>query len=748
MEKKQKRNESRSEKLRSFAMVLVNVVLVLAAIIFSVVYSNGTQKERTQLATDNFCATVESMKRMAGNYLQMEENYVQSWATYIERNDMTMNEALAYVREVNTQTDRYAHIVDMDTLKARSTYAKGGDDSVGCYRKFKNNKTQTNEAFLQNMQNMFRADRDQVNVLGKYRIDEMQIMAISVGTRVTLYTAGGGKKDYLLLRVIPVESMRDIWVFPLDYASAEIGMITENGDYIIQSKSMKSANFIEFIRSYNFQDDYNGVDQLSDQLSSTTHGLLKYKDSKNRDCYWYYSKFKGEDPIYILGYIPAESIETSESGWHFLIIICVVFFLLLLIDGTYVGRINNKLRRTAVLAEQASEAKTRFLSSMSHDIRTPLNAIIGMNNIAMQHIEDPQYTRECLKKASISGKHLLTLVNNILDISKVESGNMVLNKTVFSVETLINNVVDMMRDRVEEKNITLQLHMAQPACPYLVGDTLRLNQICINLLANAVKYTNDSGNIHVDVREEIMAENRVRLFYTVSDSGIGMTEEFQKVMYETFARAKDSRIDKIPGSGLGLPIAKQMVELMDGTIRCESKCGEGTTFYVTVILDAADDKQVELYQKEEREYSQAEEETQKDEFKGMHVLVAEDNDLNWEIIEEMLTRYGICCDRAENGKKCVEMISGAPDGTYDMIFMDIQMPVMNGMEAARAIRENDRSYLKNIAIYAMTADAFAEDVQKCLDNGMDGHIAKPVEIKNVRAALRYGKSKRERERRG
>ena len=132
----------------------------------------------------------------------------------------------------------------------------------------------------------------------------------------------------------------------------------------------------------------------------------------------------------------------------------------------------------------------------------------------------------------------------------------------------------------------------------------------------------------------------------------------------------------------------------------------------------------------------------------MHVLVAEDNDLNWEIIEEMLTRYGICCDRAENGKKCVEMISGAPDGTYDMIFMDIQMPVMNGMEAARAIRENDRSYLKNIAIYAMTADAFAEDVQKCLDNGMDGHIAKPVEIKNVRAALRYGKSKRERERRG
>lgn len=744
MEKEKDQNKSQNKKISSWAIILVNAVLILGAILFSVVYSNEMKKERAKLAADNFCATVETMKRTAGNYLQTEKNYVQSWQTYIERNDMTMEEALAYIREVNTQTDRYAHIVDMDTYEAHSTYLKGGDDSVTCYRKFKREKTQANEEFLRTMKRMFSGNASQLSVLGKYRINEMQITAISVGTKVTLYTDQGKTKDYLLLRVIPLESMRDIWVFPLDYASAEVGMITGKGDYIIQSSAMKSENFIEFIRAYNFQDDYNGVDELLEQLASTSHGLLKYKDSKNRDCYWYYSKIEGEDGGYILGYIPIENIENFEKGWHFLIVIVItmVFFFLLLIDGAYIGRINRKLHRTAVLAEQANEAKTRFLSSMSHDIRTPLNAIIGMNQIAMQHTDDPQYIRECLKKASISGKHLLTLVNNILDISKVESGNMVLNKTVFSVEKLIDNLMNMMQDRIAEKNIHLQLSVEPLAYSYLVGDVLRLNQICINLLANAVKYTNPSGKINVTVREEEITNQQVRLYYTVSDSGIGMTEEFQKVMYETFSRAKDSRIDKIPGSGLGLAIAKQMVELMDGTIRCESTYGEGTTFYVTVVLEAADHEQIEMYQKEEREYNQIEDTSEIDEFQGMHVLIAEDNDLNWEIIEEMLKRYGILCDRAENGKMCVEMISNAPDDTYDMIFMDIQMPVMNGIDATRIIRGNRRAYVKNIVIYAMTADAFAEDVQICLETGMDGHIAKPIEIKNVRAALRYAQNKK------
>lgn len=738
MRNQEKKRVEQIREMKPQIMILLNVVLITATVLLSAIYTENVQQEKKQAAIDNFCTTVESMKRVAGNYLQTEEKYAQSWALYIEENEMTMQQALAYIRMANTQSDRYAHIVDMDTGEARSTYIKNGSDSVSCYEFCIKDDSDSSREFVKNMESIFNARRDEIKVLGKYRIREMQVNAISVGTRVRLKTGAGTQKEYLLLRVIPLESMRNIWVFPLDYAFAEVGMITENGDYIIQSKSMKLENFIEFIRSYNYEGNYNGVDELVKALENKTSGLLRYKDSKGRKCYWYYSIFSTEESIYILGCIPEENLNVSESGWQFLIVTCVVFVLLLLMDGSYVGQINRQLRRTAMLAEEANEAKTRFLSSMSHDIRTPLNAIIGMGNIARQHMDDSQYVETCLRKISTAGNHLLTLVNNILDISKVESGNMVLSRSAFSLEKLISDILDIMQEQINEKQINLQVNLAEFPHPYLVGDVLRLNQVFINLLSNAVKYTEASGNIRLDIGEEEIEgeESKVRVTYTVADSGIGMTEEFQQIMYDTFSRATDSRIDKIQGSGLGLAIARQMVELMNGTIRCESRQGEGTTFYVMVELGIADEEQRRLLLKEEETYNKGLEEKAEEEFKGMNLLIAEDNDLNWEIIEELLKEYGVNCSRAENGAVCVQMLEAAADDTYDMVFMDIQMPLMNGKEAARKIRENDREYLKNITIYAMTADAFADDVEDCFKAGMNGHIAKPVDMKYVRSALR------------
>ena len=738
------------KKYGRIVLAIINILLVLAAVFSSLFYSDYVRKDKMQMEIDAFCSTMESMKQVSANYLEMEKGYADNWADYIERQDMTMDEALDYIRESNSQKNRYAHIVDMDTYDAYSTYEKKGDNSVGCYREFKKQGNPTDQIFLKIMEKMFHSD-DGVNVLGKYKIKEAQVIAISVGTRVTLRVSenGTGKKeykDYLLLRVIPVESMKNIWVFPVEYTDAEVGMITQSGDYVIQSNSMKSVSFLEFIRAYNFENDYNKVNDLEKQLLTTDVGLMTYRNSKGEECYWYYSAFDDDSGLDIIGCIPVSSLNTHTSNWFIVVLTCGILFLLVLIDGAYILNINRKLRETVKIAESASQAKTRFLSSMSHDIRTPMNAVIGMTDIAGKYADNPVKVRECLDKVSLASNHLLTLINDILDISKIESGNMVLNPAMFSIKDLKTKLINIIMPQVEEKNLQLTVDADELPYEYLIADELRLNQVFINLLNNAVKYTNPGGKIRLAMKEETVPEDSslIRLVCTISDTGIGMSEEFQRTMYNSFERATDSRINKIQGSGLGLAIAKEMVELMDGTITCKSVLGEGTEFVVTLVMPAAygvtsskREKGLESQEIPKKNIitgnisdKKMPEETD-DSFRGMKILIAEDNDLNWEIIRELLGEYGILCDRAENGQKCVEMISAAEDGMYDMIFMDVQMPVMNGKEAAREIRKSTREYVRNITIVAVTADAFAEDMQECLDAGMNGHISKPVDMKKV-----------------
>ena len=714
-------------------LVAINLLLIALAVISTLVYSNYIKQEQTQMQIDSFCSAVESMKRISENYLETERGYARDWVQFIERQHMTMDEALQYIRNTNSQSDRYAHIVDMDTMYAYSTYERDGSNEVSCYRFFKEQGSQTDLIFLKNMEKMFQNDTDGMTVLGKYSVKEMQMGVISVGTRVTLRTNEGQDRDYLLLRVIPIESMRSIWVFPTQYASAQIGMITKSGDYVIQSNAMKSISFPEFIRGYNFENDYNRREELIAQLEQTQQGLLQYKDSKNRDCYWYYSAFDQDSGIDILGYIQADALVQHESNQVNVIVLCVVFFVLVWIDGTHLWRVNCRLRETAIQAEEANRAKTRFLSSMSHDIRTPMNAVIGMTDLARRHMDDPGYVANCLKKVSLSSEHLLTLINDVLDISKVESGNMALNPTTVSMDRFVDHLVGIIRSQAESKQLIFHVDAQDMYSPYLIADELRLNQIYINLLTNAIKYTDPGGTVSLELREEWLSgrHDRVRLIGVISDNGIGMSEEFQKHMYDSFSRERDSRIDKTQGSGLGLAIAKQMIDMMGGTITCESTLGKGTTFRVSIDLDA-----VVYTDHTGRSVSGGEipvlsEQQPADNYRGMHVLIAEDNDLNWEIIQAFLEEYELTCDRAENGQQCVEMVMQATPGTYDLILMDIQMPVMNGREATRRIRQSAPREVRNIPIYAMTADAFAEDRQACIQAGMNGHISKPIDIHKV-----------------
>ena len=737
---------ARTNKRANIAVLIIsNVVLIVAAILLSAAYSHRVEEKQIETEVESFCSTLESMKQIASSHLQMESRHVQDWASYIEKQNMTMDQALDYIREENAQSDRVAHILDMDTYDAYSTQIIKGSNQVKCYRYLKYLDTEAGRKFNESVRKSFAEKDGKTYLLGRYRVSESQVTVISVGTRVTLREKSGVLKDYLLLRVIPVDSMKSIWVFPMEYQSAGVGMITADGDYIIQPAGMSSSDFIEYIRSYNYAEDYNGVEELVEELATQSHGVLRYKNSKRQDCYWYFSKYEDNANVCILGYIPVDSLDRPEQSWVVVAVTCAVFLLLAAIDGTYMLHINRKLRKTYVLAEQASAAKTRFLSAMSHDIRTPMNAVIGMTNIARQHLEEPDYVKDCLEKVKLSSRHLMTLINDILDVSRYESGRIRLSPVEFNLEESIRELEHMIVPDVEKKHLDFKIFLEEIECPRVIGDEMRLKQIWINLMSNAVKYTPEGGKVEIWLREGNFDREKLNtdLIFIILDTGVGMSPEFQQVMYDAFARVTDSRIDKNSGSGLGLAIVKQSVDLMQGTIQCESIPDVGTMFTVRVTLQVPEQQEKPATVTKKQKVTITEEE--RTAFRGMKVLVAEDNDLNWKIIDIILRQYGVACDRVETGKACVERLLETPEYTYDMVFMDMQMPVMGGKEATALIRSSRREDLQKLLIFAMTADAYAEDIQECLDAGMDGHIAKPIDVEKVCEALYRARNKRDKE---
>ena len=723
---------TKKTSIKKILLLLCNIIMIVEAILSSYSYSITTRNKSVALRLDNFCNSTDSMKQLTESYLYAEKGYVDNWAYYISSNNMTIDEAIKFVQNINTQDNRYAHFVDMDDFSAISTIAdKNGNYSVNCYKTFYDTDTNACHAMIKKMQNMFKSQSGQVYVLGKYRVGELQQTVISVGTRVYLNIGNNKTKPYLLLRLLPVDYLKNAWAFPTEYKSAEISLINSNGEYIIQSPSMKSRTFYDYIRGYNFQNDYTKVDELANKIKSSDSGLLQYKNYRNENCYWYYSSFGKNLDLYIIGYIPVKDIDSVNMNWSIVAIICGTVLFLTILDTFYILSINHRLRKAASEAEHASQAKTQFLSTISHDIRTPMNGVLGMTQIAKKHLNDPEYMGECLDKVSLAGNHLLTLINDILDISKIESGKMAISIEPFSLKDCVNEVVSIIRPQAEYKGISLEVNMHDIIYETLSADPLRLNQIITNLLTNAVKYTDNGGKVLFDISQSRLPDDdeKIRLKIVVSDNGIGMTKEFQETMYNSFTRALDSRTNKIQGTGLGLAIIKQLVDLMNGSIDCKSELRKGTTF--TVYLDLAvlnEHKHLDTVNPDslyEKNYD----------FSSLHVLVAEDNDLNWEIIKTMLSEYKVSCDRAVNGLECINTLTSSSKGFYDLILMDIQMPVLNGKEATRKIRENEDAYIRNIPIVAMTADAFAEDIKACKEAGMNAHIPKPINMKQVLSVL-------------
>ena len=390
--------------------------------------------------------------------------------------------------------------------------------------------------------------------------------------------------------------------------------------------------------------------------------------------------------------------------------------------------LNAKLQVAVENAESANRAKSTFLFNMSHDIRTPMNAIIGYADLASRHLDDPAKLEKYMENIQVCGQNLLMLLNNVLDLARIENDKTEMEYSVSDIDKDFRNCIAMFRNLADSKGQTLMV-TTQLLHPYIYADIPHLTEVCTNLVSNAVKYTGAGGTIRCDVTQKPgEKEGWCDMVVTVADNGIGMSQEFQKHIFEPFERERTSTVSKVEGSGIGMGIVKKLVGLMGGTVEVESKIGVGSTFTVTIPCRIASEDEIQA----KREINPSDQKC----LCGTRILLTEDNDLNAEIATELLQEEGCTVDRAKDGVECVDMLEKAANGTYQLILMDVQMPVMNGYDATKKIRRMDDPQKANIPIVAMTANAFSEDKQVALDAGMNDHIAKPINMSVLVPTLR------------
>ena len=832
-------------------VVIVNVFIMIVMLIFVVLYSGFQSRNTAQRQVEHFENTTIAMERVTENYLEGEQRICDVWARYINSKNMTIEEAVSFIQISHVLPNASAHIVYLDTLSGLSTKARqdASDDYTVSYERMA----------LLNDVSWISDIGESINISRAYTNPVNGEQSLAFCNLITLHDPETGDlRSAALLRVLPISELEQKWIFPQEeYENAELSMIDADGNYIIKDHSFKNSNFFEFYRSYNAVEPA-AAQVLFEKITSST-GSFSMRNSRGEECILAYTPVSSTAEWALLSFMPMEELNVNTENWLLVGFVSVGLLILFVFDLAVMLSFNQKLHAAAREAASANKAKTDFLSTMSHDIRTPMNAIIGLTAIMKKNPDDTESVRENLQKITLASNHLLTLINDILDISKVESGKLNLSPQTFSIVETVENLVNISQPMIKEKNIEFNFRVSRMEKEYLYADQLRLNQIYINILSNAIKYTEPSGRVSVDLREEESNEpGCVRLTYVVSDTGIGMSPEYMANMYQPFSRQTDSRVNSIQGTGLGLAITKQMVDLMGGTIDCRSVLGKGTTFTVILDIPAADRQREEMTldpmdvllvdddpilletaadtlkslgvtvdcvesafealdllkrrHEAERDYSivildwkmpdldgiettrriraevspdipvllisaydrtdmegavkkaganafiskplfrstlydkineilgtcakSAEPENDYSDLHGMNVLVAEDFEVNWEVISALLSMYGITAERAENGRICVDKLKSAAEGTYDLIFMDIQMPEMNGLDAAKTIRALEIPWAASIPIIAMTADAFSENVTECLNVGMNGHISKPVDMKLVLKEIR------------
>ncbi len=685
------------------------------------------------------------------------------------------------------------------------------------------------------------------------------------------YDMEGGGRSVALVAALPMSYLENDLMLEDGSSLIYTHVIHKDGSYVIRSgDAFRSSFFDRMLQSY---ETYNGktAQQYMEELKEAIEADAEYSTvvmMGGVHQHLYCSPLPDSD-WYLVSVMPYGVLDDAindlgSQRTNVMILSCSVILVVIILIFVAYYRLSQKQMRELDEAReeaiQANKAKSEFLSNMSHDIRTPMNGIVGMTAIAMSNMNDQQRVQDCLKKIALSSKHLLGLINDVLDMSKIESGKLTLNISQVSLRDTMDSIVNIVQPQVRSRKLHFDIFIQRIETEEVYCDSVRLNQVLLNLLSNAVKFTPEDGQVNVYLHQEPSPQGSqfVRCHFRVKDTGIGMSEEFQRQIFDTFTRERRTQVDRIEGTGLGMAITKCIVDAMGGTIELKSALGEGSEFHIILDLERAtvsledmilppwrmlvvDNNEdlcrsaiatlkeigieaewalggrtaLEMVKKchqEGRDYEivlldwkmpgmdglqtaremrkhlgeevpilivsaydwsdieeearevgaqgfiskplfksnlylglsrymgvrDEEQEEEKEEelaFEGKRVLLAEDNDLNWEIAEDILSEAGFELERAENGKICVEMFQASRPGYYDVVLMDIRMPVMTGYEAAKAIRAMERLDA-GLPIIAMTADAFSDDIQRCLDCGMNEHVSKPIDVDRLTQILK------------
>ena len=706
-------------------------------------------------------------------------------------------------------------------------------------------------------------------IISGYDAEGEKLLFLTVDVQ---YPMGGGENSDMLVAGLPMSQLETALVLDEERSLVYTHIIRKDGGFVVRSGEAFRENYFERLTETISSESEKSPGEYIDEIQSVMnangdYSALVVSDDTHRHIYcaplsnsnWYLVSVMPygvlDDAIMHLSDERQKKMLTAGS---------IILAALLLIFFFYYRMSQQQLvelDKAEKAATSANKAKSEFLSSMSHDIRTPMNGIVGMTAIAIANIHDTARVQDCLKKISLSSRHLLGLINDVLDMSKIESGKLSLNLDILSLRDVMENIVNIVQPQIKERLQHFDIFIENIESEEVYCDGVRLNQVLVNLLSNAIKFTPEEGTINVFLYQEASpaGDAYVRCHFRVKDNGIGMSPEFQRKIFETFSR-EDNKVQKIEGTGLGMAITKFIVGMMGGTIEVESEQGKGSEFHVTIdleratiqdtgivlppwrllvvdnnedlcrsaasvlkeigvqaewvmsgrealqkieenhrkntdyeivlldwkmpdmnglettrgirrivgddlpilIISAYDWSDIEeearsagahgfiskplfksnLYlglsryvegMSDEEEQSQSAE--KKLDFGGLRILLAEDNDLNWEIAEDILTDVGFEVEWAENGQICVDKFEESEPGYYDAVLMDIRMPVMNGYDAAKAIRALDRPDAR-LPIIAMTADAFSEDIQRCLECGMNEHVAKPIDIEKLMRLLK------------
>lgn len=843
----------RHKTIRFLAVSLVVViVLCSAAFIFQVKDMNEKSANIMNEVGEIYMASMSEQTTLHfGTIMELRLSQVEALAHDIAPNQQNGYEEVCSLLSHNAEArgfDRLAFCMEDGTFELLYGEDISADDSV---------------TFMSAIQN-----GEERLVMGANQMDD-HIILLSVPMT---YEMPDGRRSISLVAGFPITYIEETLAAELP-DSVYYHVIRRDGMIVIQSDTDQDSSYFDKIeRYYNSKaENAESKRELADYAEGLKAAMLKGVDY-SKEMYLadgrrqVYCKSLPHSDWYIILSMPYSELDRTidnfgeEWAANSLRMGIFIIFLFLIVFVCYIQMTRQQIREIKDArdsAERANKSKSEFLSNMSHDIRTPMNGIIGMTEIALANVDNSGKVRSCLQKISASGKHLLGLINNVLDMSKMENGKLLLNAEQILLPELIHGVVNIILPDTQDKSQRFDLHVHDIIAENVWGDSVRLNQAMHNLLENAVRFTPEGGNIQLDVYQTASekGDSFVKVHLIVIDNGIGMSEEFQKRIFEAFAREDNARVQQIHGAGLGLSITKYILDAMEGTILVESEQGKGSTFHVSLDMETAlmpeeaieipswrtlviDDDEVfcdctlttlesigihaqralsgqialemledqhqkgndyeviladwklpemdgiEVAREIRNRYGEAphilmisaadnsdieeqarqvgvdafivkplfkstlyynlnklKEESEAVEdgsinFDGEHILVAEDNDLNWEIAGALLCSIGLSPEHAENGKSCVDQFARSPEGFYKAILMDIRMPVMNGLEAASAIRALDRGDAGTIPIIAVSADAFSDDIQKCIDCGMDDHTSKPIDVNKVAKLLR------------